>query len=185
MISFELATARARHWRLSPPELASVCLYIGLVFAFVFIAVLALTRLFDLYRDGETSKQLLVQVRERVADSSRDSHSAKWPVGTPFVEGPTETVAIASLMQRLTQAVAAVGGNVVSSETDSRKAQNGYVRVIVTIELEEGALQPLIYDIEAGMPFLYVDQLMAQGSTPQVEKMRVVLGVSGLWKAVE
>jgi general secretion pathway protein M len=47
-------------------------------------------------------------------------------------------------------------------------------------------LQQLLYDLEAGMPFLFVDQLVAQGpaspgATPE-GKLRVVISVSGQWQ---
>ena len=34
--------------------------------------------------------------------------------------------------------------------------------LVASCELEQPALQQLLYDIEAGMPFLFVDQLVAQ-----------------------
>jgi general secretion pathway protein M len=41
----------------------------------------------------------------------------------------------------------------------------------------------LLYDLEAGMPFLFVDQLVAQSPTTAGEggRTRVLLTVSGLW----
>jgi general secretion pathway protein M len=55
--------------------------------------------------------------------------------------------------------------------------------------MEQPALQKLLYDLEAGMPFLFVDQLDVQ--VPQTTatneggsagRIRVVLGVSGQWQ---
>jgi general secretion pathway protein M len=54
--------------------------------------------------------------------------------------------------------------------------------------MEQPALQKLLYDLEAGMPFLFVDQLDVQ--VPQTTaaresstgRVRVVLGVSGQWQ---
>jgi uncharacterized protein len=53
---------------------------------------------------------------------------------------------------------------------------------------EQPSLQKLLYDLEAGMPFLFVDQLDVQVSltTAMNEsgsgRIRVVLGVSGQWQ---
>jgi general secretion pathway protein M len=47
-------------------------------------------------------------------------------------------------------------------------------------------LQPLLYDLEAGMPYLFIDTLAIQ--SPQVfgeaesARMRVIVGVSGQWQ---
>ena len=54
--------------------------------------------------------------------------------------------------------------------------------------MEQPALQKVLYDLEAGMPFLFVDQLDVQ--VPQTTAkdeagsghIRVMLGVSGQWK---
>jgi len=44
-------------------------------------------------------------------------------------------------------------------------------------------MQHLLYDIEAGMPFLFIDQFDAQStqSTSEGGRIRVVIEVSGLW----
>jgi len=60
---------------------------------------------------------------------------------------------------------------------------------VVSCELEQSALQKLLYDLEAGMPFLFINQLDVQ--VPQTTalnevgtgRVRVILGVSGQWQA--
>ena len=84
--------------------------------------------------------------------------------GTPFLEGPTVTVAGAALLQRVATAVGNVGGTVQSSQVDvlGTQAKDGFVGLVVSCEMEQPALQKLLYDIEVGMPFLFVEQLVAQ-----------------------
>ena len=111
--------------------------------------------------------------------------------GTPFLEGPTVTFAGANLLQRVAAAVGDVGGQVQSSQVDVSAAQtkDGFVGLDVSCELEQPALQKLLYDLEAGMPFLFVDQLDVH--VPQTTalndsgsgRVRVILGVSGQWQA--
>jgi general secretion pathway protein M len=54
--------------------------------------------------------------------------------------------------------------------------------------MDQPALQKLLYDLEAGMPFLFVDQLDVQVPQTTVAnengsgRIRVVLGVSGQWQ---
>lgn len=101
------------------------------------------------------------------------------------------TVAGANLLQRVAAAVGNVGGSVQSSQVDVTGAQvkDGFVGLVVSCELDQPALQKLLYDLEAGMPFLYVDQLDVQ--VPQTTalneagtgRVRVILGVSGQWQA--
>jgi general secretion pathway protein M len=107
--------------------------------------------------------------------------------GSPFIEGRTVTVAGAALLQRVAAATAKVGGTIQSSQVDILGSQGGTVNLVVSCELSQPALQRLLYDLEAGMPFLFVDQLTVQ--VPQaVEanagngRMRVTLAISGQWQ---
>ncbi len=98
------------------------------------------------------------------------------------------TVAGASLLQRVAGAVAKVGGSVLSSQVELQgtQAKAGFVGVIASCELDQPALQKLLYDLEAGMPFLFIDQLVVQApvasSSDPEGRMRILLAVSGQWQ---
>ena len=98
------------------------------------------------------------------------------------------TVAGAALLQRVAGAVTRVGGNVLSSQVDVQGTQSkeGYVSLVASCQVDLAALQQLLYDLEAGMPFLFIDQLVAQAPLPTTEtgtgRMRVTLAVSGQWE---
>jgi general secretion pathway protein M len=57
--------------------------------------------------------------------------------------------------------------------------------------MEQAALQKVLYDLESGMPFLFIDQLDVQ--VPQTTatgegnagRIRVVLGLSGQWQGAK
>jgi general secretion pathway protein M len=111
------------------------------------------------------------------------------PTGSPFLEGPTVTVAGAALLQRMAGAVTKVGGNVLSSQVELQGTQSkaGFIGVIASCEVDQPALQQLLYDLEAGMPFLFIDQLVVQApvasaSGTQEGRMRVLLAVYGQWQ---
>jgi general secretion pathway protein M len=109
------------------------------------------------------------------------------PQGSPFIQGHTVTVAGAALLQRVSKAVAKVGGRLTSSQVELQgaKSKRGYISVIVNCDVDQLGLQKLLYDIEAGMPFLFVDQLQVQDSelsgTERDARMNVLLSVSGQW----
>ncbi|HEX3599966.1 MAG TPA: type II secretion system protein GspM [Lacipirellulaceae bacterium] len=111
--------------------------------------------------------------------------------GSPVLEGPTVTVAGAALLQRVAGAVTRVGGNILSSQVDLQGAQskNGFVKVSVDCEVDQPSLQQLLYDLEAGMPLLFVDQLVAQAPEAATSvlrgKMRVSILVSGQWQGAK
>jgi general secretion pathway protein M len=61
--------------------------------------------------------------------------------------------------------------------------------VTANCEVEQPALQQLLYNIESGMPFLFIDQLVVQApaATPGAPggKMHVLISVSGRWQATK
>ena len=103
----------------------------------------------------------------------------------------TVTVAGATLLQRVASAVVKFGGNVLSTQLDvqSTSSKPGFLSMIASCEIEQPQLQQLLYDLEAGMPFLFIDQLVVQtpttGSGAQGGKLRVLLGVSGQWRGAK
>ena len=66
------------------------------------------------------------------------------------------------------------------------QSKDGYVSVLASCEIDQAALQRLLYDIEAGMPYLFIEQLVAQAPLASAKqeggRMRVLLGVSGRWQ---
>ncbi|HML12924.1 MAG TPA: type II secretion system protein GspM [Xanthobacteraceae bacterium] len=156
------------------------------------IAWSALADVYARYLDYAAASELLDQIEgRRPAPAGAAARATAAPTGSPFLEGPTVTVAGAALQQRVTGAVAKVGGNVLSSqvELDGSKAKQGYVSLVASCEVEQPALQQLLYDLEAGMPFLFVDQLVVQapqtGTGEEGGRMRVLLGVSGQWQGAQ
>ena len=68
-------------------------------------------------------------------------------------------------------------------EQGGAPAKDGYLKVVTSFELQNEALQRVLHDLESGMPFLFVEQLVVQTSaTPSANgRLRVRLAVSGLW----
>jgi general secretion pathway protein M len=162
------------------------------VVALLLIAWSAFSDLYGRYLDYAAATELLDQIEgRRPAAPGVNARADATPTGSPFLEGPTVTVAGAALQQRITGAVTKVGGNVLSSQVDleGSKAKQGYVSLVASCEVEQPALQQLLYDLEAGMPFLFVDQLVVQapqtGTGEDGGRMRVLLGVSGQWQGAK
>jgi general secretion pathway protein M len=182
--------ALARTLKQSP--LIAVVLYFAIVGGLLATAGVAVASIFDHQRALAQTSDLLDQLQGRKPRGSAASLSAEHP-GTPFLEGPTVTVAGAALLQRVAAAVGSAGGTIQSSQVDvlGTQAKDGFVGLLVSCEMEQPALQKVLYDLEVGMPFLFVDQLDVQ--VPQVAaadeggtaRIRVVLGVSGQWQAIK
>jgi len=132
---------------------------------------------------------LLTQIEARRNPSARrGANDVLVPSGSPFLEGATVTVAGAGLVQRVADAVTKVGGSVLSTQVDLQGSESkaGFVSVAASCEVDQPGLQELIYDLEAGLPLLFVDQLVVQAPPTVVStgegRLRVLLTVSGQWQ---
>ena len=175
---------------LTRSPLIAVVLYLAVLGGLLATAGIAVSDIADHQRALAQTSDLLDQLRGRKARGGGASSLAAEHPGTPFLEGPTVTVAGAVLLQRVAAAVGNAGGTIQSSQVDvlGTQAKDGSVGLVVSCEMEQPGLQKLLYDLEAGMPFLFVDQLDVQ--VPQTTavnesgtgRIRVVLGVSGQWQ---
>ena len=158
-----------------------------MVAVLLFVIWTQVSDLLERRRTVEAAADMLARLEGRVPASRTDGGGVTGPVpaGSPFLEGQTVTVAGAALLQRVASAVTQVGGSVLSSQVELQGTQSkdGFVSLIASCEMDQAALQALLYDLEAGMPFLFVDQLVAQApiSTSEGGRTRVLLAVSGLW----
>ncbi|MDQ6703866.1 MAG: type II secretion system protein GspM [Pseudomonadota bacterium] len=165
--------------------------YAALIMGLAVITWLALASLAGDYADYTAAADLLDRLEGR-KPATEASGLASGPAGSPFLEGRTVTVAGAALRQRVVAAVRDAGGNVLSSQVDLQgsQAKQGYISLSANCEVGQGALQPLLYDLESGMPFLFIDQLVIQmpqsngatGAETETARMRVQIDVSGQWQ---
>ena len=160
------------------------------MFALLVMVVTSIVDVLDQRAAVASSAALLDQLEGRsTAASGGRSADVLMPSGSAFLEGATVTVAGAALLQRVAGAVTKLGGNVLSSQLDLQGTQSkaGFVSMVASCEIDQPALQPLIYDLEAGMPFLFVEQLAVQAPTSSSGegKLRILLAVSGQWQGMK
>ena len=162
-------------------------IYGAAVLAMLLTSVFALVEIVRQYQALGAAAETLATFERRKENTASDATPINQPAGSPFVEGPTLTVASASLLQQLTTALTRAGGSVISSEVDNQFAQSkeGFVRIRATGNIEQTGLQQLLYELESGMPFVFVDQLSARMEVDGKKDglMRVSLGVTALWSA--
>jgi general secretion pathway protein M len=191
MSSAGITSGNAVTRALAGSPLIAVTLYLAVTGGLLLMAGLSIGDVIAHRQALAQTSDLLDQLRGRKTGAGNAASASAEHPGTPFLEGPTVTVAGANLLQRVAAAVGNVGGSVQSSQVDVSSAQvkDGFVGLVVSCELEQPALQKVLYDLEAGMPFLFVDQLDVQ--VPQTTalneagtgRVRVILGVSGQWQA--
>lgn len=182
-------TASLRKSLATSPILAAAA-YAGLVLALLATVAISIADILGQRAAVASSAVMLEQLEGRKAPAPGGrSADAGIPSGSAFLEGATVTVAGAGLLQRVAGAVTKLGGNVLSSQLDVQgtQAKAGFVSMVASCELDQPALQPLIYDLEAGMPFLFIDQLTVQAPTSSSGegKLRILLAVSGQWQGAK
>jgi general secretion pathway protein M len=170
--------------------------YAALVLLFAVMILTSVTDLLDRRAAVAETADTLAQLEGRIP--KRGGGDASGVTGSPVLEGPTVTVAGATLLQRVADAVTKAGGNILSSQVDLQGPQikDGFISVTANCDVEQPALQQLLYNLESGMPFLFVDQLVVQAPTAapgapggaraaESAKMHVLISVSGQWQAAK
>jgi general secretion pathway protein M len=173
--------------------IAAAMLYLAAVVLFVCTTLVTSLDLADRRDALAASADMLARIEGRGQPRARSAGATDVaiPAGSPFVEGASVSVAGAALLQRVVAATTQAGGNILSSQVDLQGSQSkaGFVNVTASIEVEPASLQRLLYDLESGMPFLFVDQIdvQAPGSAAGAPggKMRVQMTVSGQWQGVK
>jgi general secretion pathway protein M len=165
--------------------------YVALLTGFAVVTWFALSSLAGDYAEYAAAVDVLDRIEGRKFGASGLASGAD-KSGTPFLEGRTVTIAGAALQQRVVGAVTEAGGNVLSTQVDLQgsETKQGYVSLSANLEIGQGNLQQLLYDLETGMPFLFIDQLVVQmpqtagrmGSATETPRMRVQIDVSGQWQ---
>ncbi|HXH45150.1 MAG TPA: type II secretion system protein GspM [Bradyrhizobium sp.] len=161
--------------------IAAVAAYVALVLLFMLTTVQTTLEILDSRDAAKSSAEILQALASRhPTPRTVASSGAVVPTGSPFLEGQTASVASAMLLQRVLAATKRVSGNTLSSQVDIQgpQAKSGIVSANFNIELASASLQALLYDLEAGMPFLFVDELVIQPVSGNPERIRVVLGIS-------
>ena len=182
-----MSTAPAKRLSSLSPMLAALG-YAAAVIVLLFAAWTGVAEILERRQALAAASDLLAQLEGRRPSRLAPGASASLvPAGSPFLEGQTLTVAGAALLQRVADAVNKVGGSVLSSQVDVQgvQAKDGYVSVLASCEVDYTALQRLLYDLEAGMPYLFIEQFAAQSSTAAAAesgRMRLLLAVAGRWQ---
>ncbi len=165
-----------------------------LIYAIVLVGLVAtaaamISNLLESFAALDESRTTLARLDRQMQRFATRQDTANPAInGPPFLSGKTITIAGAALQERVEAAVKKAGGNVLSSQIDLEgpRAAEGFVGLTESLEIDQASLQPLLYDLEAGMPYLFVENLAIQAPQAFGEAegtpMRVLLGVSGQWQ---
>jgi general secretion pathway protein M len=178
-IQHPLAAYIGRH-----STLAAV-IYLALLALLIATTSLMVVGLSESYGERNASLDRLTRLEGHETHSNSDLPSGveAWPPGSPVLEGSTVTIAGAALLQRVSSAITRANGSLDSSELEGPQpeAKDKLLRATATFEIAQPALQNVLFDIEGGMPFLFIEQLFVNPVSEDGRKVRVVARVSGRW----
>jgi general secretion pathway protein M len=169
----------------------SAALYAALALLVLLWAIMFSSINGSLQAEIEAKSQLLEGMQRRGGSEKGGAGAAQLAV----ISAPTETVAASTLQQYLLDRLEQAGGAVqrVQAET-GRDAKSEVMRRVtaeIVFDASSDALQHLLFDLETGTPFVFVDTLSAQPATPSgtakmginPEVLRSSLVVSSYWSS--
>lgn len=175
---------------LRPRALLAVAAYAALVVLLVAIAAGSVADILQ-RRDAVASASDLLQRLQDSRAAARGAHGGGAAAGPAFLEGSTLTIAGAGLMQHLSELAARHDGQITSSRVELEGTRFGpdFLAVSASLDIDQQNLQGLLYDIEAGRPFLFAGQLAIQRAEREPRedaekdpRLRVTLMVYGRWE---
>jgi general secretion pathway protein M len=144
----------------------SVALYAAIAFLVFFWAVMFSSINGSLQVEIEAKSQLLEGMQRRGGSEKRGADAAQFAV----ISAPSETVAASTLQQYLLDRLEQAGGSVqrVQAATGRDAKSDGMRRITAEIEFDTSndALQHLLFDLETGTPFVFVDTLSTKPASP-------------------
>ena len=170
----------------------SLALYAAIAFLVLFWAIMFSSINGSLQVEIKTKSQLLEGMQRRGGSEKREAAATQFAV----ISAPSETVAASTLQQYLLDRLEQAGGSVqrVKAETSRDAKSDGSMRRVtaeIVFDASNDALQHLLFDLETGTPFVFVDMLSTKpasasetakiGMNPEV--LRSSLTVSSYWSS--
>jgi general secretion pathway protein M len=170
----------------------------ALIFVATALAALAwITANVTAYRDMQASyavKSALLEDLKQRATARLGTSTPTQDADAAMVAAASETMAAGVLQRYLLDRLERTGGVVQSVQTEpAREAvASGLQRLSAQLAFQAStsSLQCLLFDLEGGLPFVFVDSLMVQPATTTeaagqaADKLRVSLTVTSFWKGV-
>jgi len=176
---------------LNPQQMIAVCLAFGVVAASILSVTLVFMARADALAELNDRQEQLERLQAAYAQRARTGKAHVQERDAPesaFLSATTAALAGAQLQTRLTDLVALQKANVASSgiQKTSRDDED-VIRLQATFDMKLTALQTLLYDLETGTPYMFVDALsiQPQGNAPRSTDeplLHVTMTLRAIWR---
>ena len=184
----EIARARTGSRAISRREATALLIYFAVAAGLLANMVAMLFDLADERAALEDSRDALARLERPVQSAPSNNAVGAESKARQLLTGATITIAGAALQARVEAAAKKAGAKILSSQIDlqSPRAAEGFIGLSDSLEIHQSDLQALLYDLESGMPFLFVDSLEVESpeafGESEAARMRAKIGVSGQWR---
>jgi general secretion pathway protein M len=143
----------------------------------------------DAARELAERQEMVAQLEAR-ARANGPGRSVGTAPATAFLDAPTQGLAGAQLQAHLAQTASAQQAGIVSSGLEPTKREDtpDTIRLQATIEVGLVPLQAILYRLESGTPYVFVEALTIQpaataaGRPPEDPLLRATLSVRAFWR---
>jgi general secretion pathway protein M len=173
--------------RLDREQAMSVAALALLLLVCVFTVGLSIQMHSDAGGELAQHREMLSRLETRMrADASRSTGVAP---PTAFLEAPTAGIASAKLQAYLTQLADAQHAGLISSGGEAAKRDEApdTIKIQATLEMNTKALRAILYQLESGTPYVFVEALTLQPASTtagHIEDplLRATISLSSFWR---
>ena len=172
--------------RLDREQAISVAVLAVLLLACLFTAGLSVQMHWDASGELAEHRELLSRLETRMRAEGGRSHVAP---PTAFLDAPTPGIASAKLQAYLTQLAELQHAGLISSggEMAKRDEAPDTIRIQATLEMNTKALRAILYQLESGTPYVFVDALTLQPASSTAGRgedplLRATMSLRSFWR---
>jgi general secretion pathway protein M len=162
-----------------------------LFLACISAAILSLQSRADARQYLDEKRELLARLEAHLQSRAEASgQSAAIAPAAAFLEAPTPGLASAKLQAYLAQLLSGHDAVLISSgeQQTSREDQPDSIRIEASLDIAPSGLQAMLYRLEAGTPYVFVDSLAVQPASAakpggsRDPLLHVTLGLRSIWQ---
>jgi general secretion pathway protein M len=175
---------------LNREQMIAVGALAGLLIVLFIVMVTCLEMRADAAQELEARNEDLSRLQAR-AEAMKDARNRSGAVApsSAFLDAPTQGLAGSALQAHLLQLAAADQALLISTGIEAAKREDppNSIRLQATLDMTLPTLQRLLYQLESGTPYVYVESLGAQVAGGKAQNaddplLHVAFGLRALWR---
>jgi general secretion pathway protein M len=174
--------------RLDREQVISIAALMMLLLLGMFAVGLLLQARSDADREASERREILSRLEDRLRTISSRPTAAAPPAA--FLDASTQGLASAQLQSYLSQLAGDQRANLVSSGGEAAKRDDApdTIRLQVVLDMDVRALRTMLYQLESGTPYVFVDALTIQpvgataGRAVEDPLLRTTLSLHAFWR---